>query len=83
MPRYVTVEKFAADTGYSANAVRCKIKEGKWLRDVMWRKAPDNRILIDLDAYALWVENQLPSDPLRTAQSKSTSTTRASATARG
>ena len=54
--RYVTIEKFEALTGYTEKAVRSKITRGQWLQDRVFRKAPDGRILIDLDGYARWAE---------------------------
>lgn len=54
--RYVTIEKFEALSGYTEKAVRAKITRGIWLQDRVFRKAPDGRILIDLDGYARWAE---------------------------
>lgn len=61
MPRYVTIAKFSAESGYSEDAIRSKIKGGVWLQDIVWKKAPDGRVLIDIDGYEAWVEGrQLP-----------------------
>lgn len=54
--RYVTVEVFSALTGYTEPAVRAKIKEGVWIEGRVYRKAPDGRILMDLEGYERWVE---------------------------
>ena len=56
MLRYVTISKFAEESGYSEEAIRAKIKAGVWLMDVVWKKAPDGRVLIDVEGYADWVE---------------------------
>lgn len=54
MIRHVTIAKAAAETGYSEDAIRSKIKRGEWLQDVVWIKAPDGRTLIDLEGYEQW-----------------------------
>lgn len=56
MLRYVTIRKFAAESGYSENAIRSKIHDGIWREGLEWRKAPDGRVLIDVDGYHRWVE---------------------------
>jgi hypothetical protein len=55
-PRYVTVLKFCELTGYSEEAVKSKRRDGVWLKDREWIKAPDGRILIDIEGYETWVE---------------------------
>lgn len=57
MLRYVTIRKFAAESGYTELAIRAKIHDGIWMQDKVWRKAPDGRILIDVEGYHEWVEN--------------------------
>jgi len=59
--RYLTVRKFSIESGYTEAAIRSKIADGTWLKDYVWRKAPDGRILIDVDGYEAWVELGLPS----------------------
>jgi hypothetical protein len=59
--RFVTIEKFCSESGYSADAVRSKIKRGDWLEKVVWVKAPDGRILIDLKGYERWVTGETSS----------------------
>lgn len=56
--RYVRIPVFTAETGYTDQAVREKIREGRWIEGVHYRRAPDGHILIDLDAYEKWVEGQ-------------------------
>jgi hypothetical protein len=56
MVRYVTIPKFAELSGYTPAAIRSKIRDGIWRQDLEWRKAPDGRILIDVDGYQRWVE---------------------------
>ena len=55
MVHWVTIDKFSDLTGYTADAVRSKIKRGDWLEGQIWVKAPDGRILIDTEGYEKWV----------------------------
>lgn len=57
--RWLTIKKFSAETGYTPDAVRSKIKEGVWLKGQVWTKAPDGRILIDTEGYEKWVTSQV------------------------
>lgn len=54
--RYVTVKRFSDLSGYTESAVRTKISEGVWLEGDVWKRAPDGRVLIDVDGYTAWVE---------------------------
>lgn len=54
--RYVKVNKFAELTGYTPKAVYNKMSEGVFIEGVHYRRAPDNVILLDLEAYERWVE---------------------------
>lgn len=56
--RYVLISKFCADSGYSEKAVRRKIEEGVWLENQQYRRAPDGRIMIDVEGVERWVEGQ-------------------------
>ena len=58
MTRYVLIAKFSELTGYSEKAVRRKIEDGVWVQGVHYRRAPDGHIMMDLEAYAAWVEGQ-------------------------
>lgn len=55
---WVTVKKFAELTGYSEDAIRAKIKTGVWRLNEHYRKAPDGRILMNVEAYHRWVEGK-------------------------
>ena len=59
MTRYVLIPLFCAATGYTEKAVRRKIQSGVWLQGQLWRKAPDGHIVIDMEGYTKWVENQI------------------------
>ncbi len=53
----VLVPVFCLLTGYSDKAVRRKIANGVWIQGKHYRKAPDGRITMDLQAYCRWVES--------------------------
>jgi hypothetical protein len=53
--RYVTIQRFAEETGYTENAIRTKIRDGVWHEGQEWVKAPDGRNLIDIEGYNAWV----------------------------
>jgi hypothetical protein len=73
--RYKTIKKFAEESGYSVAAVQSKIRAGVWLKDEVWKKAADGRILIDVEGYERWVEMDEAFKVHRTAASKSLSCT--------
>lgn len=54
--RYVLIPLFCSLTGYTDKAVRRKIAEGIWIEGRHYRRAPDGRITMDLEAYYRWVE---------------------------
>lgn len=54
--RYVTADVAAVVTGYTAKAMERKRQDGIWLEGREWVKAPDGRILYDLEGYERWVE---------------------------
>jgi hypothetical protein len=56
--RYVLPIKFEELTGYTVKAVERKIESDVWREGREYRKAPDGRILIDLEGYYKWVEGQ-------------------------
>ena len=53
--RFVTIQKFAAQSGYTEDAIRSKIKRGDWIQGHEWRRAPDGRTLIDISGVEAWV----------------------------
>lgn len=56
MLRYLTIAKFAAESGYTENAIRTKIRDGVWREGQEWKRAPDGRVLVDVDGFHRWVE---------------------------
>ncbi len=56
MTRYVCIKKFAEMSGYSEKAIYHKVENGVWIEGHQYKKARDNRILIDIKGYERWVE---------------------------
>ncbi len=56
--KYVIIKRFAELTGYTEKAVRRKIEDGVWLERREYLRAPDGRILMDLEGFQRWAENQ-------------------------
>ena len=52
--RLCTIKQFCAESGYTDDGVRAKISSGVWVKNDVWLKAPDGRILIDRDAFERW-----------------------------
>jgi hypothetical protein len=62
MIMYKTIKQFSAESGYTPDAIRTKIKRGVW-KEGVWVKAPDNRILISVDAYNEWAISKEDNPP--------------------
>jgi hypothetical protein len=56
--KWVTIKKAAEILGYSEKAIEAKRATGVWLEGLIWRKAPDGRIMISPDGVDAWVEGQ-------------------------
>lgn len=56
--RYVTIEKYAEMSGYTASAIRHKIERGIWMEGREYRCPPDNRKLIDVEGVERWVRGE-------------------------
>ena len=56
--RYVLLPLAMLLTGYTVNAMERKIKRGDWIEGKVWKRAPDGRVLIDMEGYARWVEGR-------------------------
>jgi hypothetical protein len=52
---WVLITKASQETGYTEAAIRTKIKRQVWQRDTHWRKAPDNRLFVNLTQVQRWV----------------------------
>ncbi|WP_202842097.1 excisionase [Luteimonas saliphila] len=85
MTRFVTIKRFGELTGYSEEAARQKMKRGDWLEGREFRKAPDGRVLMDMEGYEQWVLGATPAgfdlQPRRASSSTSTTAVRAAANA--
>jgi hypothetical protein len=57
--RYIRINLFTQQTGYSEKAVRRKIEDGIWVQNREYRKAPDGALLIDVEGYERWVEGSM------------------------
>lgn len=55
MLRYVTIAKFSELSGYTAKACQRKIEDCVWLEGEVWVRAPDGRVLIDVEGFQRWV----------------------------
>lgn len=67
MVPYKTITQFAAESGYTPEAIRAKIKAGVWLEGIVWKKAPDGHVLISIRGYELWVDGQQQAELQRRA----------------
>ena len=45
---------FCQETGYSEKAVARKIEDGVWVEGREYVRAPDGRLLIDMDGFEKW-----------------------------
>lgn len=54
--RYVRINLFATQTGFTEKAIRRKIEDGIWVQNREYRRAPDGSIMIDVEGYERWVE---------------------------
>lgn len=68
MIEWITIRKFALETGYTEKAVRKKIERGDWLRGQVWTKAPDGRILLSIEGFNQWAESINSRGSLRQAR---------------
>lgn len=59
MVNYKTVRQFSAESGYTEAAIRSKMSDGTWAENLVWRHAPDRRVLIDVRGYEAWVESRI------------------------
>jgi len=53
--RFVRIRKFVEMSGYTEQAVRSKIKDGRWIEGREYRRAPDGALLVDLVGFEKWV----------------------------
>lgn len=58
MMKWVLINKVVDLIGYTDDAIRSKISKGVWLLGVHWRKAPDGRLVFNLEAIQKWIESK-------------------------
>ncbi|NIC28237.1 excisionase [Serratia plymuthica] len=56
--KWVRIERAAELTGYSRTAIYDKISKGVWPEGKIWRRAPDNRKLVNLEEFDRWAESK-------------------------
>jgi hypothetical protein len=56
--RYVTLELAELCTGYTVRAMQSKIGRGDWIENREYVRAPDGRLLVDLEGYDRWVQQK-------------------------
>ena len=54
--KWVLINKVIELIGYTDDAIRAKIKRGVWLKGIHWKKAPDNRLVFNIEAIQKWIE---------------------------
>ncbi len=65
----VLVDKFAELSGYTRKAVEAKIDTGVWIEGVQYCRAPDRRIVINIEKVEAWQRGELTL-PVATSQAK-------------
>lgn len=56
--KWVLISKVIELVGYTDDAIRSKISKGVWLSGVHWTKAPDGRLMFNLEAIQKWIEHK-------------------------
>jgi hypothetical protein len=58
MTKWVLICRVIDLIGYTDDAIRSKISKGVWLFGVHWIKAPDGRLMFNLEAIQKWIESK-------------------------
>ena len=53
----VTIKRFSELSGYTRKAIYNKVERGVWTHNIIWRKAKDGRIFINIEEFEKWVES--------------------------
>lgn len=56
--KWVLISKVIELIGYTDDAIRSKISKGVWLCGIHWTKAPDGRLLFNMEAIQKWIEGK-------------------------
>ena len=59
IPRWITLRYTAELTGYSEKALLRKIEERKLPKKLVWVQDPDNKHMINIRNFMLWLEKRL------------------------
>lgn len=81
MIRYKTIAQFSRESGYTEDAIRTKIRDHIWPVGEVVCRAPDGRVLIDVEGYNQWVESAAEYAPRVHAVLKSPFSTKVNAAA--
>lgn len=54
---WVLINIVTKSIGYSDDAIRAKIAKGVWQKGTHWKKAPDGRLMFNLEAIQKWIES--------------------------
>ena len=54
---------FCHESGYSEKAVARKIEDGVWVEGSEYVRAPDGRLLIDMDGFEKWARSEQSTQP--------------------
>jgi hypothetical protein len=55
MGRFVTIKRYSEQSGYTEEAIRQKIKKGVWRLTKHVHRAPDGRLLINVEEVERWI----------------------------
>lgn len=55
---WVLIDKVVQSVGYTRCAIYNKKKNGVWLYEIHWRKAPDGHLVFNLEAIQRWIEGK-------------------------
>ena len=58
LPKWVRAEKYEQLSGVSIEAIKAKRRDGVWLEDIHWTKAPDGKVMIDWRKCDEWAEQE-------------------------
>jgi len=69
MPRatehqWMTVRGLSKEVGYTENAIRIKCQRDVWRQGIVWKKAPDGKIVIDYLAVQRWMKSNPRQKPI-------------------
>lgn len=56
--KWVLINKVVEIFGYTDDAIRAKTRKGVWICGIHWIKAPDNRILFNIQEIQSWIEGK-------------------------